>query len=294
MMLEARHLSIRFGGLRAVQDVSFSVPQGQVSALIGPNGAGKSTLFGLMSGFLRPDTGSVLLAGRDITGMAPHAVCRLGMTRTFQIVQPFAGQTVRENIAVGAHLREPDRARALAAAEAVARRLGLEAELDKLASSLTIAGRKRLELARARNVAGKREYRGEERVERAVGRRGAFPGGHVGVAVPKFTAHVVGQIFLNGGDAGVPHLEALLVAEQEPAFPKIFVIGIDPAADVTIGIDPGAGLDVDAGTDEADRRAAFVSFDQSAFGLVVENGFAGQLTESAKLQEQRPGFGWIR
>jgi len=148
-VLEARHLSIRFGGLRAVQDVSLDVPQGQVSALIGPNGAGKSTLFGLISGFLRPDAGSVLLAGRDITGMAPHAVCRLGMTRTFQIVQPFAGQTVRENIAVGAHLHQADRARALADAEAVARRLGLDGELDKLASSLTIAGRKRLELARA-------------------------------------------------------------------------------------------------------------------------------------------------
>ena len=148
-MLEARHLSIRFGGLRAVQDVSLVVPEGQVSALIGPNGAGKSTLFGLVSGFLRPDTGTVLLSGRDITGMAPHAVCRLGMTRTFQIVQPFAGQTVRENIAVGAHLHEPDRECALANAEAVARRLGLERELGKLASSLTIAGRKRLELARA-------------------------------------------------------------------------------------------------------------------------------------------------
>jgi branched-chain amino acid transport system ATP-binding protein len=148
-MLEARHLSIRFDGLRAVQDVSLSVPQGQVSALIGPNGAGKSTLFGLVAGFLRPDAGTVLLQGRDITGMAPHAVCRLGMTRTFQIVQPFAGQTVRENIAVGAHLHEPDRARALANAEAVARRLGLAGDLDKLASSLTIAARKRLELARA-------------------------------------------------------------------------------------------------------------------------------------------------
>ena len=148
-MLEARHLSIRFGGLRAVQDVSLQVTEGRISALIGPNGAGKSTLFGLMSGFLRPDAGSVHLAGRDITGLAPHAICRLGMTRTFQIVQPFAGQTVRENIAVGAHLHEPDRARALADAEAVARRLGLEGQLEKLASSLTIAGRKRLELARA-------------------------------------------------------------------------------------------------------------------------------------------------
>jgi branched-chain amino acid transport system ATP-binding protein len=148
-MLEARGLSIRFGGLRAVQDVSLTVPQGKIAALIGPNGAGKSTLFGLVSGFLKPDAGSVALLGRDITGLAPHAICRLGMARTFQIVQPFAGQSVRENIAVGAHLREPDRGRALARAEQVAMQIGLGAHLDKLASSLTISGRKRLELARA-------------------------------------------------------------------------------------------------------------------------------------------------
>jgi branched-chain amino acid transport system ATP-binding protein len=148
-MLEARHLSIAFGGLRAVQDVSLAVQPARISALIGPNGAGKSTLFGLVSGFLRPDAGSVAFEGRDITGIAPHAVCRLGMARTFQIVQPFAAQSVRENIAVGAHLHEPDRARALARAEEVARRVGLAAQLDKLASDLTTAGRKRLELARA-------------------------------------------------------------------------------------------------------------------------------------------------
>jgi branched-chain amino acid transport system ATP-binding protein len=148
-MLEARHLSIAFGGLRAVQDVSLVVPQGRISALIGPNGAGKSTLFGLVSGFLKPDAGSVMLEGRDITGLAPHAVCRLGMARTFQIVQPFAAQSVRENIAVGAHLHEPDRGRALRQAEDVARRVGLSAQLDKLAADLTTASRKRLELARA-------------------------------------------------------------------------------------------------------------------------------------------------
>jgi branched-chain amino acid transport system ATP-binding protein len=148
-MLEARHLSISFGGLRAVQDVSFRVPQGQLSALIGPNGAGKSTLFGLVSGFLRPDAGAVLLEGRDITAAAPHAICRLGMTRTFQIVQPFAGLTVRENIAVGSHLSRPRRADALAAADDVARAVGLGEALDRPAAGLTVAGRKRLELARA-------------------------------------------------------------------------------------------------------------------------------------------------
>ncbi len=148
-MLEARNLSISFGGLKAVEDVSLTVPEGSIVSLIGPNGAGKSTLFGLISGFLEPDTGQVAFLGEDITGLAPHLVCRRGLTRTFQIVQPFAAQTVRENIAVGAHLHHRARREALARAQAVAERVGLAAELDKLALNLTIAGRKRLELARA-------------------------------------------------------------------------------------------------------------------------------------------------
>jgi branched-chain amino acid transport system ATP-binding protein len=148
-MLEALNLSKRFGGLAAVQDVRLSVRQGSITALIGPNGAGKTTLFHLLSGFLTSDSGKVSLEGRDITGLSPHVICRLGMTRTFQIVQPFVAQTVRENIAVGAHLHHRGRREAIAAAEDVARRVGLHAQLDRPASSLTIAGRKRLELARA-------------------------------------------------------------------------------------------------------------------------------------------------
>ena len=138
-----------FGGLKAVQNVSLSVTEGRLSALIGPNGAGKTTLFALMSGFIVPDTGRVAFAGQDITGQAPHLNARMGLTRTFQIVQPFAAQTVRENIAVGAHLHLPGRAQALEFAESVAQRVGLTPQLDKLASDLTVAGRKRLELARA-------------------------------------------------------------------------------------------------------------------------------------------------
>ncbi|WP_425257651.1 ABC transporter ATP-binding protein [Rubrivivax sp. RP6-9] len=148
-LLQLQGLRIAFGGLKAVQDVSFGVPAGSLCALIGPNGAGKTTLFALMSGFLRPDGGRVVFDGHDITGRAPHLNARDGMTRTFQIVQPFAAQTVRENIAVGAHLHEPRRAAALAAAEAVAQRVGLAPQLDKPAADLTVAGRKRLELARA-------------------------------------------------------------------------------------------------------------------------------------------------
>ncbi|MGB7541116.1 MAG: ABC transporter ATP-binding protein [Burkholderiales bacterium] len=148
-MLEVRNLSISFGGLKAVEDVSLTVSAGSITSLIGPNGAGKSTLFGLISGFLKPDAGSVRFSGQDITGLAPHRICRLGMTRTFQIVQPFTGQTVRENIAVGSHLHRASRRAALAHAESVARQVGLAGLLDRLAADLTIAGRKRLELARA-------------------------------------------------------------------------------------------------------------------------------------------------
>jgi branched-chain amino acid transport system ATP-binding protein len=154
-MLDARRLSVRFGGLAAVDDVSLQVARGAIVALIGPNGAGKTTLFSLVSGFLKPDSGRVEFDGRDITGIAPHAACRLGLARTFQIVQPFAGQTVRENIAVGAHLRHRGRRAALEAAEGVAHRVGLGAQLDKLAMNLTVAGRKRLELARALATAPK-------------------------------------------------------------------------------------------------------------------------------------------
>jgi branched-chain amino acid transport system ATP-binding protein len=148
-LLELAGVSIAFGGLRAVQDVSLRLASGTLGALIGPNGAGKTTLFALMSGFLHPDQGRVIFDGRDITGQAPHLNARLGLTRTFQIVQPFAAQTVRDNIAVGAHLHEPRRAAALAEAERVAARVGLASQLDKPAADLTVAGRKRLELARA-------------------------------------------------------------------------------------------------------------------------------------------------
>ncbi len=148
-LLSIQGLSRSFGGLQAVQNVSLDVPRGSLTALIGPNGAGKTTLFALMSGFLKPDSGSVVFDGQDITGRAPHLNARQGMTRTFQIVQPFATQTVRENIAVGAHLHLKDRRSALRQAEEVAARVGLTALLDKPASDLTVAGRKRLELARA-------------------------------------------------------------------------------------------------------------------------------------------------
>jgi branched-chain amino acid transport system ATP-binding protein len=148
-LLRAQGLSVAFGGLRAVDDVSLALPAGCLGALIGPNGAGKTTLFALVSGFLAPDAGRVWFDGADVTALPAPRRARLGMTRTFQIVQPFATQTVRENIAVGAHLHLAGRDSALAEAERVAERVGLGPQLDKPAADLTIAGRKRLELARA-------------------------------------------------------------------------------------------------------------------------------------------------
>ena len=148
-LLTVSHVCKSFGGLRAVHDVSLAVAPGSLTALIGPNGAGKTTLFSLMSGFYLPDAGRIEFDGHDITGQAPDANARAGMARTFQIVQPFAAQTVRENIAVGAHLHEPRRLAALAAAQTVAERVGLGSQLDKPAADLTVSGRKRLELGRA-------------------------------------------------------------------------------------------------------------------------------------------------
>ena len=148
-ILETRGVVKRFGGLLAVSDASLDAHAGRITALIGPNGAGKTTLFAIVAGFLRPDGGGVRFDGEDITGMAPHRICRLGLVRTFQIVQPFGALSVRENIAVGSHLHQRARRLALEEAEKIAHQVGMAAQLDKPAQGLTIAGRKRLELARA-------------------------------------------------------------------------------------------------------------------------------------------------
>jgi branched-chain amino acid transport system ATP-binding protein len=148
-MLAVERVTKRFGGLVAVNEASLTVPQGRITGLIGPNGAGKTTLFAVIAGFEPPTAGRVLLDGGDITAEPVHRRALRGIARTFQIVQPFAGLTVRENIAVGAHLRHRARRDALAKAEAVARQVGLGDMLDRQADSLTIAGRKRLELGRA-------------------------------------------------------------------------------------------------------------------------------------------------
>jgi ABC-type branched-subunit amino acid transport system ATPase component len=148
-ILAVQGVSKRFGGLRAVHDASLTVEGGRITAVIGPNGAGKTTLFAMITGFLTPTGGRILYNGGDITGLPAHRLARQGIARTFQIVQPFAGLTVLENIAVGAHLHIAGRGAALAAAADVAKLVGLEPMLRQPAATLTVAGRKRLELARA-------------------------------------------------------------------------------------------------------------------------------------------------
>ncbi len=148
-MLEVRELSKSFGGLKAVDQASLDVRQGEIVGLIGPNGAGKTTLFAAIAGFHKPDAGRVAFNGQNITGLAPHRICSAGMVRTFQITQPFAKISVRENIMVGAYLHTADRKVAEHEAEAVAGMVGMAGQLDQKGADLTVAGRKRLELARA-------------------------------------------------------------------------------------------------------------------------------------------------
>lgn len=147
-MLEVSNLTKVFGGLRAVDNASLQVSQGQIVALIGPNGAGKTTLFACIAGFLPVDAGDVLFEGTPIKGRPVHEISRMGMVRTFQITQPFARLTVHENIAVGAYQRYPKRQEAFDHAYEVAKQVGLASILELPASDLTVAMRKRLELAR--------------------------------------------------------------------------------------------------------------------------------------------------
>ena len=148
-LLELRGLSKRFGGLQAVSDLSLSMAEGEVLGLIGPNGAGKTTAFSLFSGFLAPDSGEIEFRGRSLVGLRPHQICHLGLTRTFQIVRPFPHLSVLENVRVGAFARTASSQTAAARARQVLHEVGLEAKADVPAGELTLAERKRLELARA-------------------------------------------------------------------------------------------------------------------------------------------------
>jgi branched-chain amino acid transport system ATP-binding protein len=147
--LVVRGLSKRFGGLRAVQDVSFSVGENETVALIGPNGAGKTTSFNLITGFHRPDAGSVIAFGREIVGLRPHEICAHGLARTFQVARPFGGMTVLDNVMTGAFLRDRNPEIAREKAREAIEFVGLSARERTAARALTTIDQRRLEMARA-------------------------------------------------------------------------------------------------------------------------------------------------
>jgi branched-chain amino acid transport system permease protein len=149
VVLEIRNLSRSFGGLKAVQNVSFKLRRNEILGIIGPNGAGKTTLFNLLNGFLRPGTGEILLDGRDMSGRKPHELCEAGIGRTFQIMRPFLRMSISDNVVVGAYVRAKTDADARQlAAEAIAR-VGLSEIAERVASELTTKELRLMELARA-------------------------------------------------------------------------------------------------------------------------------------------------
>jgi len=151
-VLETRGLGRSFGGLQAVSDVSFSVPEGQVLGVIGPNGAGKSTFINLVTGHIKPTEGKVLIDGKDLTGARPWVIAKARVARTFQIVKPFRGMSVRENVAIGI-LYGPQgtnvMSRALQAADEVLEEVGMAGLGDRPPGELSVADARRLEFAKA-------------------------------------------------------------------------------------------------------------------------------------------------
>jgi branched-chain amino acid transport system ATP-binding protein len=147
--LVIRNLSKRFGGLRAVQDVSFTVRENETLALIGPNGAGKTTSFNLITGFFRPDGGSITAFGREMVGLRPHDICAHGLARTFQVAKPFGAMTVLANVMTGAFLRDKRIEAARAKAREAIDFVGLSAKESTPARDLTTIDQRRLEMARA-------------------------------------------------------------------------------------------------------------------------------------------------
>jgi branched-chain amino acid transport system ATP-binding protein len=148
-LLSMHGLSKSFRGLKAVAEVSFDVPEGGIVGLIGPNGAGKTTLFNMIAGVYAPDSGEIVFNQSRIQGLRPDQVCAAGIGRTFQIVKPFAGLSVLDNVIVGGLQRERSVAAARTLSLAILRNLNLEAKASHPAASLTLPDRKRLEVARA-------------------------------------------------------------------------------------------------------------------------------------------------
>ena len=148
-VIEIHNLSKAFGGLRAVREVSMRVRRGEILGIIGPNGAGKTTFFNLLNGYLRPDSGEILLEGRSIVGWQPYQVCSAGVGRTFQVVRPFRRMTVLENVVVGAYVRTASDREAIRFAQAALEQVGLAADAQRLAGGLSNKQLRLLELARA-------------------------------------------------------------------------------------------------------------------------------------------------
>jgi branched-chain amino acid transport system ATP-binding protein len=148
-LLEVRDVSKRFGGLRALDGISFAVHAGVVLSIIGPNGAGKTTLFNVITGALKPTQGDILFEGKSIAGMKPWRTAQLGIGRTFQIVRPFPGLTTLENVALAALVKAETRRAAERRAEEILEVTGLAPFARLEARNLTLARRKRLEVARA-------------------------------------------------------------------------------------------------------------------------------------------------
>ncbi|HOW53033.1 MAG TPA: ABC transporter ATP-binding protein [Syntrophorhabdaceae bacterium] len=148
-LLDVEGLTKCFGGLKAVSNLSFQVNEGEILGLIGPNGAGKTTVFSLITGFVPPNEGKVLLEGKDIVGLKPYSIAHKGVARTFQIVKPFRKLTVLENVSLAAFLRHSARKEAEAEARRVLERVELIDKAASYASDLTLSEQKRLEIARA-------------------------------------------------------------------------------------------------------------------------------------------------
>lgn len=147
-ILEVEGATKRFGGLTALHDISLDVNEGEIVGVIGPNGAGKTTLFNLVSGAIPLDEGQVVFDGERIDQLAAHVIAARGLVRTFQIVKPFGGLTVYENVLVAAFLRRSDPLAAAAHARSILDYVGLASFAERQSKGLTLAGRKRLELAR--------------------------------------------------------------------------------------------------------------------------------------------------
>jgi len=148
-MLEVKNISMFFGGLAAISDVSFSVNKGEILALIGPNGAGKTTLFNVINGFYKPSRGDVLFDNTKISGMKTHRICKLGIARTFQVVRPLQRMSVLDNVIASAFVRAANKSEARDIAGEILEFIGLHGDRDNISKGLPLGKRKRLEIARA-------------------------------------------------------------------------------------------------------------------------------------------------